>query len=114
MQKKQTISPLFINTDLAYEKLLPYHSNFIRGIGWDINSNPANNIGTNNPSNYGQNQLTKTPTRSNEEIQIKLPKGFNKSIGAYYSPTTVETFIFNFNEYGNHGIYVISGNSGIV
>ena len=113
MQRKETISPLFVNTDITYEELKPFQSPYIRGIGWSLNSNPDSSIGTNSPLTYGQNELVKTPTRSNVEIPTTLPSGYNKNIGAYYSVTTQELYYFNYNINGNHGIYVLGGNNGL-
>ena len=113
MQKKETINPIFINTDLAFEELKPFMSPFIKGLGWDIGKNPISSIGTNNPSGYGQNQLKKTPTASNVEVPTNLPEGYNKNIGSYYSTTTHEFYYFNFNGNLQHGIYVLNGDTGI-
>ena len=44
MQKEESISPLFINTDIAYEELKPYQSPYIRGLTWSVNSNPNSAI----------------------------------------------------------------------
>lgn len=113
MQKRETIKPLFINTDDSYTELKPSESPYIRGLTFDINSNPVSNIGTNNPSGEGQNKLVQTTQRSNVGVpKTLLPAGFNKHIGAFESPTTQECYYFNFNKNSNHGIYVINGNTG--
>lgn len=114
MQKKESIKPLFIDTDTAYEELKPYQSPFIKGLTFDINANPVSGIGTGNPTGEGQNELVQTTVRSNTEVpNVLLPPGYNKHIGYYESPTTHEGYEFTFNSNGDHGIYVISGETGI-
>lgn len=113
MQRKEQINPLFLNTDISYEEMLPTMSPFIKGLTWDINSNPVSGIGTSNPTGEGQNMLVRTPTRSNIEIPTTLPVGYNKNIGAYESETTHELYYFNFNINGNHGIYVLDGDTSV-
>ena len=113
MQKKESISPLFLNTDTSYEELKPFMSPFMRGLTWQPNQNPDSSIGTNNPMNYGQNELVKTPVAANVEVPTTLPSGYNKNCGSYYSNTTQELYYFNFNGNGKHGIYVLDGNTSI-
>lgn len=113
MQKTESISPLFLNTDISYEEMKPFMSPFIKGLTWDLNENPNSSIGTNSPMNFGQNQLIKTPVRGNVEVPTNLPSGYNKNIGSYYSTTTQELYYFNFNGNLQHGIYVLEGNSGL-
>lgn len=113
MRVQETINQVFLNTDISFEEMPPTSAPFIKGLGWDIGFNPIGSIGTNNPYGYGQNELKKTPTLSNKIIPTILPGGYNKNIGWYYSKTTRELFYFNFNLNGNHGIYVISGDTGI-
>jgi hypothetical protein len=113
-QKLDRISPLFINTDKSYKNLLPEEASFITGMSIDINANPGDNIGTSNPTGEGQNDLILTPTRSNEELpNVLKPAGNNKNEGSFESVTTQELYYFNFNSNGNHGIYVVDGNTGL-
>jgi hypothetical protein len=113
MKKKEVIRPLFVNTDVSISELKPSETTFIRGMTFDISANPVSNIGTNNPSGEGQNQLVQTTGRSNVAVpDTLLPQGFNKNIGSFDSPITQECFYFNYNINGNHGIYSIDGNTG--
>lgn len=113
-QNQEEILPLFINTDSAYETMPKTDSPFIKGMSWDVNSNPVQGIGSNNPTGEGQNLLKLTPTRSNIAVpNVLLPEGYNKSLGSFESVTTQECYALNFNENGNHGVYVLSGNTGI-
>lgn len=111
-QKKQKITPRFFTTDIAYSALKQNESPFIKDIGWDINANKNIQSGTSNPSEEGQNLLTLTPTRSNIELpDVLKPDGFNKNGGSFLSPVTNETYYFNVNDRGDHGIYVIDGDT---
>lgn len=111
MQDKDKILPIALNTDSAFENVKPSEAVFMRDLGWDINGNPALGLGMDNGTGEGQNYLTLTPSRSNISIpDVLLPEGYNKNIGTFYSETTQETYAFNFNINGNHGIYVIDGN----
>ena len=108
------ILPQFINTDKAFEDLKPDESPYMKGFSWDINANPGNVIGANNPSGEGQNLEVLTPTRANERVfGILLPStGWNKNIGTFESTTTKELYYFNFNSLLHHGVYVINGDTG--
>lgn len=111
MQAQDKILPLFLNTDSAHETLKPNESPYIKDAGWDINGNPALGLGTDNGTGEGQNFLVLSPGRSNISIpNVLLPDGYNKNIGNFYSEVTQETFCFNFNINGNHGIYSVDGN----
>ena len=114
-QETGKILPQFINTDKSYDKLKPDESPYIKGLTWDISANPGDTIGTSNPSGEGQNLLVLTPVRSNEQLAgVSLPDtGWNKSMGTFESVLTKELYHFNYNSSGNHGIYVIDGNSGV-
>lgn len=113
-QEEGKILPKFINTDSGYESLKEDESPYMKGLSWDINANPGAEIGTANPSGEGQNLLVLTPARSNAAIDsIPLPSGYNKSYGTFESKVTNELYHFNYNEQGNHGIYVIDGNTGV-
>lgn len=113
-QNQDRILPFFLNLDSDYSKLKPDETPFAKNINWDINANPESGIGTNNPSGEGQNMWVLTPTRSNEvHPNISMPNGINKNIGSFESVTTQELYYFNWNSNGNHGIYVINGNSGV-
>jgi hypothetical protein len=109
------ILPLFINVDTAYDKTKPEESPFIKGLSWDINANPEQGIGTNNPSGEGQNEFILTPTRSNAAVpNVLLPEtGWNKNVGSYESPTTKEVYFFTYNSLSRHCIHVLSGDTGI-
>jgi len=114
MEKQQIINPLFINTDDSFTELKPSESPYMRGLTFEVNANPVSGNGTSNPSGEGQNKLVKSTSRSNVEIpNTLLPKGFNKNIGSFDSPTTQECYYFNFNSNSTHGIYVVDGNTGI-
>jgi hypothetical protein len=113
-QKLDRISPLFINTDKSYKNLLPEEAAFITGMSIDINANPGDSIGTSNPTGEGQNDLVLTPSRSNEALpNVLKPEGNNKNNGSFESVTTQELYYANFNSNGNHGLYMVDGNTGL-
>ena len=115
-QKQDGIRPYgYLNTDKAFEELTSSESPLIKGVSWDINANPKSGAGTNNPTFEGQNMLVATKTRSNEVVpNVVLPDtGWNKNIGSFESSTTNEMYHMNYNSLGNHGIYVLNGNSGL-
>lgn len=112
-QDTQKILPLYINTDKSFDSLQPDESPMMKGLTWDINANPGSTAGMANPSGEGQNLFALTPARSNEMVKmVSLPDGFNKSCGTFESRLTKELYHFNYNDRGNHGIYVIDGNTG--
>jgi hypothetical protein len=112
MQHTDGILPLFLNCDKAYEKLDANESPYIRSVGWDVNGNPNLGISTGNPTGEGQNLLKLTPTRSNLAIpDVLKPVGYNLNRGSFESETTQELYYFNYNSNGQHGIYIIDGNT---
>lgn len=115
MSEDNFIKPLFLNLDGAYEELGKDESPFIKGLGFDINSNGDLPTGTGNGSGEGQNEMALTPTRSNIEFpNVLMPTvGWNRNIGYYESDLTKEFYYFNYNSEGQHGIYVIDGESMI-
>lgn len=113
-QKQDGIKPLFLNTDTDLSELKPNESPYLKSAGWDINANPETGAGTNNPTGEGQNLLAISTTRSNEKIpNAILPTGYNKHLGSYESVVTRELYHFYYNDKGNHGICVLSGDTGI-
>lgn len=113
-QDSSKILPQFLNLDKAYEKMLPNESPYISGVEWGINGNPDLGIGTDNPTGEGQNAYVLTPTRSNIVIpDAVLPSGFNKNVGSFESKVTQELYYMNYNINGNHGIYVLDGNTDV-
>lgn len=112
MQDTSKILPLTLNLDSAFNKLSPTQTFFKRGLENSFNANGGGDIGTANPSGEGSNTEVLTPMRSNVAIpDALLPDGFNMNCGAGLSPVTQNTFVFNWNENGNHGIYMLSGNT---
>lgn len=113
MQKGFKILPRYVNCDTAYEKLLPDEAAFMKGIeAGSINANPDLGIGLNNPVGEGQNVMTLSPCRSNLPVLgVTLPIGYNKVVMACESYTTQELYYGVYNSNGNHGIYVIDGNT---
>lgn len=113
-QKQDGVKPIYLNTDTDFSELKSTEFPYIKSVGWDINANPETGAGTNNPTGEGQNLLAVSKTRSNEVVpDVLLPAGYNKNIGSFESITTRELFHFNYNGNGNHGIYVLSGDTGI-
>lgn len=110
-QKPERTLPIFMNVDAAFERLDPNESPFLKGVESGINANPA--IGSNNPTGEGQNAVDLTPTRSNIEVPgILLPSGYNKTAGSFESVVTREAYVFNYNDQGQHSIWVLSGDTG--
>lgn len=111
-QETQEILPLFLQTDVAIDKIQPNEAVYSRGISFDQNGNPSENSG----KGEGQNSLVLTPVRSNQRLAslppVPVPAGYNKCCGSFESTTTQELYYCNFNGNGNHGIYVIGGNDG--
>ena len=111
-QKPEGTLPEFLNLDVAFEKMAPSESLFIKGIELGIDKNPLPSTG--NPTGEGQNALDLNPQRSNAQIPGSIaPPGFNKCAGAFYSETTRETYYANYNDQDQHGIYLISGDTGV-
>jgi len=106
MQKTGVIQPKFLNLDSSYTDLKPNESPYIRDLTFDENGNPH---GT--PVGEGANMFALTPLRSNQSLGFFAPSGYNKNTGSFYSETTQETYFFNFNGNGNHGIYVVYGDT---
>lgn len=114
-QKTNKKLPLFVQMDKAFEKMSPDETPFAKGLSFEVNGNPIGQGGMNNPTGEGQNLLTLTPTRSNIPFNsLPLPAGYNKDIGSFESVTTQELYWFVFNANGNHSIFVIDGNSGVI
>lgn len=114
-QKQDGIKPFFLNMDTDFSELKPKEFPFLKSVNWDINRNPAIGIGTNNPTQEGQNLMAITKTRSTQRVPnaILPANGWNKHLGSFESTTTQELYHFNFNSLGSHGIYVLSGNDGV-
>lgn len=114
-QKEDAILPLFVNSDVAFEKMKGTDSPFLKGISLDLSANPSNGLGTSNPTGEGQNFLKLTKTRSNIVVpNVSLPtEGNNKNVGNFESVETQDSFQFNYNDKGFHGIYILSGNAGV-
>lgn len=113
MQKPERVLPVFLNMDSGFERLDPNESPFLKSVESGINANPA--IGNNNPTGEGQNAVDLTPTRSNLLVPgLMLPPGYNKLAGSFYSEVTKETYLFYYNEPGQHSIWVLSGDTGIL
>lgn len=111
MQEEAKGLPRYINMDEAYEKLQESESPFMKGVEWGIAANPPLGLGLDNPVGEGQNVEVLNPSRSNLPFPgALLPTGENLNIGWYESFTTQELYYFNFNEHGQHGIYVLNGN----
>jgi hypothetical protein len=109
-EKPQGTLPLFLNLDVAFEKMSPYESPFIKGTEAGIDRNPLTSAS--NPTGEGQNALDLNPGSSNQPIPSAIaPKGFNKCVGTFWSDETNETYYANFNSLNNHGIYSISGDT---
>lgn len=108
MQKAAGIKPKYLNSDSSVDDLTPEEAIYLRDLSWDVNANPkGSSIGE------GSNQFSLTPIRSNSKIvsAIPLPDGYNKNIGSFYCENTRETYCLNYNGNGNHGVYVIYGDS---
>lgn len=115
MQDNGKILPFFINMDLSFDKISPDSAIFSKGYSWDVNANPDQGIGTNNPSGEGSNQFVLTPTRSNEAVPgVLLPTvGWNKNVGNFECLNTKELYAATYNSEGRHSIHVLSGDTGI-
>lgn len=112
MAEENKLLPAFLNSDTGYEKIAPNETPFMKNLGWDTNANGQLATGTGNPTGEGQNQYILTPIRSNKAIpNIDLPSGYNKNVGTFESAITNELYYCNYNENGNHGLYVISGDT---
>lgn len=116
MNKEEKILPFFINLDNSLESIDASQAPFIKNCTFDINANPESGIGTSNPTGEGQNMFALTTVRSNIEVpNTSLPQGgWNKNCGSFESSVTNELYYCNYNSTGQHGIYVISGMTGVV
>lgn len=101
--------PLFLELDNDELVQKPDEALFNKNWTFDNNRNKSSGEGNDNTSKNGQNQWVLTPVSSNVLIpNSQLPAGYNKS-SAFGSVTTNEIYQFNYNENGDHGIYVIDG-----
>lgn len=116
-QKEEQILPLFLQLDNAIERLRVNESQFIKGISFDQNGNPSEESGNTNGTGEGSNALVQTPIRSNQLLfslpAESSPPGYNRNYGSFYSTETNEFYYANFNEFGNHGIYVVDCDTGV-
>lgn len=117
-QKEEQILPLFLQTDNAVEVWKPFESGFIKGIGFDQSSNPSEEAGAEGGTASGYNSLIQTPIRSNQILsnipQNFYPSGWNKNGGSFFSVETNEFYWANINQNGNHGLYVVNCDTGVV
>lgn len=117
-QQEEKILPLFLQTDNATEVLKPFESPFIKGVGFDQNGNPSEEAGAAGGTNEGYNALVQTPTRSNQILSgipaNFYPSGWNKNGGSFFSVETNEFYWANINQNGNHGLYVVNCDTGVV
>ena len=112
MQQVNGIKPHNLNLDTAYSDLKEDESPYLKDFTDDINTNPNTGYGSNNPLQEGQNLLSLTPCRSNIPIKTEgLPAGYNKTVGSFYCINTRDLYQFNYNDQGNHGIYVTAGDT---
>lgn len=112
-QEEKKILPKYLNLDTDISGLHPEETIFKKGLEITINANPELGNGTNNPSGEGQNSLVLTPSRSNIVFPNSIaPPGTNKNGGGGECVVTNEFYYFNINSNGNHGIYVLSGDTG--
>jgi hypothetical protein len=110
-QKPEGTLPLYLNTDVAFEKMQPNETAFSKGVEVGISKNPVEITG--NQTGEGQNALDLTPTRSNSLVpNAVVPAGYNKYAGGFYSEVTRETYYANYNDQGDNGLYVMNGDTG--
>ena len=103
---------MFLNTDSDELSIKENESPFIKDLTWDTNANNAANTGAANSFGNGQNEFILTPCLSTKLIgKIDLPDGYNKCVLSFESIITNEFYYGNYNANGNHGLYVIDGNT---
>jgi len=117
-QQEEKILPLFLQTDNATEVIKPFESPFLKGIAFDTNANPSEEAGTDGGTGEGYNALVQTPVRSNQILSNIppnfYPAGWNKNGGSFFSVETNEFYWANINQNGNHGLYVVNCDTGMV
>lgn len=97
-----------VNLDIDEVHLPPDAVQFIKNMTAEVNQNPGAS------SQAGANMGTRTPLEGNVELSITLPDGDNFCVGFYSSEQTNEGYFFVYNSLGNHSIWVIYGNDGMV
>jgi hypothetical protein len=110
MQALKPLKPLFVNTDLDELSMPAQAGKFIKGIriGGGKNANLSTGTGSDTPA--GNNQLVQASVPGNTQaIAPALPEGINKSIGGAEFQEVNKTFYLNYNSKGNHGIYMLDG-----
>lgn len=111
-QKQGQSKPVFLNLDASIETLQPEEALRIHNYTIDADSNGQLPTATGNGAEEGQNELALKPIRSNKVVpNAALPAGFNKHIGSFYSVTTQELYHMNYNSNGQHGVYVLEGDT---
>lgn len=117
-QQEEKILPIFLNVDTATEMLKSTESPFIKGLSWDINSNPSEEAGSSGGTKEGYNFLVQSPQRSNQILYgippNFYPAGWNKNGGSFFSVETNEMYWANINQNGNHGLYVVNCDTGVI
>lgn len=98
-----------INLDLDNLRLPPNSAVFIKNITQNVNLNAGA------PALTGNNARVLTPLEGNSGLSVSgMPSGTNYCIGFYSSEQTNEGYFCVFNSSGNHTIWVIDGDTGVV
>lgn len=109
------IRPISVNTDVDELLMKDEEARHIKNYRIDQNANGNLQTGTGSNAPSGANFGMRTKLQSNKKVYNKvqplLPAGFNKKIGGKYIPVTNEYYYMNYNSNGNHGIYVIYGDT---
>lgn len=108
----QKILPLRIELDNDESLRSAFNAAYILNLRSNLNLN-ANAAIDGNALNQGSNAGIITPVQSPEQIcaDIELPEGNNLCIGAFNSAATKEIYWANWNDEGNHNIWVYGTDS---
>jgi hypothetical protein len=98
-----------VNLDLDELRLPPDTAVFIKNLTDNVNTNAAN------AALGGGNQKVRTPIEGNVALSVSgMPSGTNATCGFYSSEQTNEGYFAVYNSNGNHTVWVISGDNGVV
>src|ERR1700761_9332559 len=98
-----------LNLDLDQSRLPDNTVIFLKNLTRNVNTN------ANAPARAGANKDVLTPLEGSTEMTLMgMPGGVNYSIGYYSSDQTNEGYFFVHNSAGNHTIWVIRGDTGVV
>lgn len=98
-----------INLDASLIRMPANTATFIKNVTTNINLNQGT------PGESGQNELISSPLEGNSALAISgMPSGTNYTVGFLSAEQTNEGYFCVWNSNGNHTVWVIRGDTGVV